>query len=57
MIMYQDELTDEQIRALRREAAEAGDDRQVITCDRALAGDDNARMLCALAIRYARGQS
>jgi hypothetical protein len=55
-LVYQDELTDEQILALRREAAEAGDDRQVITRDLALAGDDHARMLCASAISDAQAQ-
>jgi hypothetical protein len=41
-----DELTDEQIEELRTEAGQAGDDRMVITCESALAGDDNARSLC-----------
>src|SRR5687767_4413520 len=39
-------VTDAQIRALRREAAEAGDLVQVDLCDRALTGSSEARSRC-----------
>jgi len=42
--------TEEQIKALRVEAAKAGDAVQVATCDRALAGDTTAVLACAEAI-------
>ncbi len=45
--------TDEQIRALRAEAGQAGDAAQVALCDHALAGDDAARVACANVIREA----
>lgn len=51
---YADDVTDEMITALRAEAYAAGDDRMVITCDRALAGDDHSRELVASAIDAAR---
>ncbi len=42
--------TDAQVRALRDEAARAGDDEQVDVCDAALAGDVGARGECARVI-------
>jgi len=51
-----DELADEQIRDLQREAGEAGDLAQVAICDRALEGDEAARAECARVIRAARAQ-
>lgn len=43
-------VTDEAIRALRNEAAEAGDTAQVGLCDRALLGDAASRTRCERAI-------
>lgn len=43
-------VTDEAIRALRNEAAEAGDTAQVDLCDRALLGDAASRTRCERAI-------
>jgi hypothetical protein len=40
-------ISDEQIQALRIEAGEAGDLRQVAICDRALDGSARARRKCA----------
>ena len=45
-----DDVTDEQIAALRDEAAQAGDLDQVAICERALAGDAAARAECARVI-------
>ena len=45
------ELTVEQIRKLRSEAASAGDERQVRICDRALDGDDAAIGACMRVVR------
>lgn len=50
-------LTNAQIRALRTEAATAGDDAQVALCDSALDGDDSARAHCAKAIAAAEAQA
>jgi len=54
-------ISDDQIRTLRREAYEAGDDDMVLTCDIALGcadGDqDVARRDCVEAIRHAEAQS
>lgn len=47
------EITDAQIKALRSEAASAGDTIQVEYCDDALRGDDDARSECARVIRDA----
>ena len=66
-----DNITDEQIEALRTEAASAGDDRQVQICDAALGLEPDysrgracllieqgrARELCARAISAAEAQS
>ena len=49
-----DALTDDQIQALRDEAAEAGDLEQVAICDRALDLDTEARAECARVIDDAR---
>lgn len=43
-------ITSKQIEALRTEAGHAGDDAQIDLCNRALAGDDEARAACAAAI-------
>lgn len=48
------EITAAQIEALREEAAIHGDESMVDACDRALAGDDDAREECADAIDAAR---
>jgi hypothetical protein len=50
------DVTDEDVRALKQEAAQAGDDAQVSLCDRALAGDSAAMAKCESAIRNARAQ-
>lgn len=50
------EITDEQISALRAEAGVAGDESQVVICDRALDGDDHARTECARVIADATAQ-
>lgn len=50
------EVTSAQIRALRDEAAAAGDARQVELCERALSGEPTARRVCSDVIRDARGQ-
>lgn len=42
--------TDELVEALRQEAAEAGDQCTVELCDRALAGDPRAYVMCLSAI-------
>lgn len=47
-------ITDDQIMALRAEAASSGDTAQVTLCDRALDGDDSARTQCQDAIDSAR---
>lgn len=49
-----DEITNDQIEILRAEAGEAGDLEQVTVCDRALAGDDDARADCAAVIMVAK---
>lgn len=49
-------VTDEQITALRNEAATAGDLAQVAVCDRALAGSRRARRECARIIADAEAQ-
>lgn len=41
------------VRALREEAACAGDSEQVAVCDRALDGDEGAYLACVEVIRYA----
>lgn len=46
-------VTDEQIEALRREAAEAGDEDMLGFCDEALIGHRNARAECARVIAEA----
>ena len=51
------EVTDEQILALSREAAEAGDEDQVKICERALRGNVSARAKCACVIADAEAQS
>lgn len=50
-------VTDEQIRALRTEAAAAGDAVQVDLCTAALDGDDAARAACGRAIDAARAMA
>lgn len=50
------EYTTRQIEELRQEAGQAGDSEMVIICDRALAGDGNARAECADAIAEAQAQ-
>lgn len=50
-------VTDDQIRALRQEAGQAGDTAQVALCTRALEGSRWARGRCATAIRAAQGAS
>ncbi len=52
-LVVRDDLTAAQIRALRDEAGVAGDLAQVRVCDRALAGDLDARDECARVIRDA----
>jgi hypothetical protein len=49
-------VTDEQIEALRAEAGQHGDLAQVDLCDKALAGDAEARARCAAVIAYAQGE-
>ena len=49
-------ITDADIRALRSEAAAAGDSKQVAVCDRALRGDKRARSECERVILDARAQ-
>lgn len=49
-------LPDRRIEALRREAAIAGDADQVAICDRALAGNGDARLECARVIAAAAAQ-
>ena len=51
-----DLVTEAALEALRGEAASAGDDAQVTTCDRALAGDADARRACARVIAEAIAQ-
>ena len=45
--MTNDDITTEQITALRAEAGAAGDLEQVALCDRALDGDEAAWAACA----------
>lgn len=47
------DITDAQITALRAEASAHGDHSMVEACDRALAGDTEAREECAEAIEAA----
>lgn len=47
-------VTDAEIAALAREAAQAGDDKMVKVCGRALAGTANARAECARVLYAAR---
>lgn len=47
-------ITDDQITALRREAAITGDVAMVAICDRALRGEGRAREQCAAVIDDAR---
>jgi len=49
-------VVDEQLLALRREAAAAGDDHQVTLCTQALSGNERARRTCARVIDDARRQ-
>jgi hypothetical protein len=49
-------VTNQQIRTLRAEAAEAGDLAQVAICDRAMDGDDAAAVECARVIAEAAAQ-
>lgn len=49
-------VTDDQIEALGVEAGNAGDDKQVELCRRALAGDERARERCADIIADAKAQ-
>lgn len=49
-------ITDEQIETLATEAGAAGDSEQVAICERALAGDDSARVECVRVIRDAEAQ-
>lgn len=46
-----------QIEALRTEAANAGDDAQIAICDRAIEGDREALLECAIAIDDALAQA
>jgi len=46
-----------EIRALRRAAAEARDEAQVLICDRALRGDAEAILECARVIEDARAEA
>ena len=47
-------ITNDQIRALREEAAQFGDEEMVEYCDAALSGDESAREACQDAIDRAR---
>ena len=47
-------VTVEDVRKLRAEAAEAGDDAQVAVCDRAIAGDVVAWSRCCRVVVEAR---
>lgn len=49
-------LTNEMIRALAREAAEAGDEHMHVGCMEALQGDPGYRAACAKTINDARAQ-
>ncbi len=51
LLLAEEPATDEQIRALRDEAAAAGDLAQVRSCERALEGNPIARDVCALTIQ------
>ena len=51
------DITNEQIKTLRQEAAQAGDDAQVAICDRALDGDEQALAVCAEVIADARAMA
>jgi hypothetical protein len=50
-------VTTAQIRALRTEAAQAGDQAQVEICDRALDGDEAAVAECARVIAAAQAMA
>lgn len=50
-------ITNEQIRALRDEAVKAGDVDMVTTCDDALGGSQTARAECVRAIRDAEAMA
>jgi len=50
-------MTQDQIRKLRDEAAEAGDDAQVQLCELALGGDELAWKACAMALADARAMA
>lgn len=50
-------ITDEQIEALRLEAVTAGDDEQEALCRRALGGDVAARQACLEAIQAAEAMA
>lgn len=50
-------ITDDQIRALRTEAGQAGDRKMVATCDAALAGSAANRRECALVIAEAESMA
>jgi hypothetical protein len=49
-------ITERQISALRSESGEGGDRAQVEICDRALDGDESARLECERVIRDAQAQ-
>jgi hypothetical protein len=51
---YAEAIADDDIRALRAEAATAGDLEQVAMCDEALAGDAYARRDCVTLILHTR---
>ncbi len=53
--VYMTEITDTQITTLSTEAAQAGDLAQVAICERAMAGDDDARAECARVIAAGQG--
>ncbi len=48
-------VTTAQIKALRTEAAQAGDLAQVAVCDRAIEGDESAVAACTRAIQTGQG--
>lgn len=50
-------VTEADIKALRREAREAGDEAQVALCDEALEGGVRAEQECARVIREARANA
>jgi len=47
------QISDSDIRELRGEAGVAGDRKMVVLCDRALDGDESARIVCEQVIRDA----